>query len=137
MPEEYGGSPVSCRATWVVTKSSPRRDEPGRRDGRPNRVAKLLSLFGTEEQKRTYLPRLATGELRATMALTEPGGGSDLQNMSTIAVPAPTTGDQRFEDLDQQRPTFRASSRCYARPTPTPPLDTAAYRYCSSSTARA
>ena len=50
-------------------------------------VAKLLTLFGTEEQKRTYLPRLATGELRATMALTEPGGGSDLQNMSTTAIP--------------------------------------------------
>ena len=50
-------------------------------------VAKLLTLFGTEEQKRHYLPTLATGELRATMALTEPGGGSDLQNMSTTALP--------------------------------------------------
>ena len=48
-------------------------------------VAKLLDLFGTEEQKRTYLPRMATGELRATMALTEPGGGSDLQDMTTTA----------------------------------------------------
>src|SRR5208282_3217011 len=34
-----------------------------------------------------YLPRLATGEIRATMALTEPGGGSDLQAMTTIARP--------------------------------------------------
>ncbi|MGH3970276.1 MAG: acyl-CoA dehydrogenase family protein, partial [Mycobacterium sp.] len=49
-------------------------------------VAKLLLLFGTEEQKRMYLPRMATGEVRATMALTEPGGGSDLQNMSTTAL---------------------------------------------------
>ena len=48
-------------------------------------VAKLLETFGTEEQKRTYLPPMATGELRATMALTEPGGGSDLQNMTTVA----------------------------------------------------
>src|SRR5690606_17974667 len=48
-------------------------------------VAKLLSLFGTEEQKSTYLPKLATGEIRATMALTEPGGGSDLQAMTTTA----------------------------------------------------
>lgn len=39
-------------------------------------VAKLLTLFGTEEQRRTYLPPMASGELRATMALTEPGGGS-------------------------------------------------------------
>jgi alkylation response protein AidB-like acyl-CoA dehydrogenase len=48
-------------------------------------VAKLLLAYGTEEQKRCYLPRMATGEVRATMALTEPGGGSDLQAMTTVA----------------------------------------------------
>ena len=48
-------------------------------------VAKLLVTFGTEEQKQHYLPRMATGELRATMALTEPGGGSDLQAIRTVA----------------------------------------------------
>ncbi len=48
-------------------------------------VAKLLVAFGTEEQQERYLPRMATGELRATMALTEPGGGSDLQAMTTVA----------------------------------------------------
>lgn len=48
-------------------------------------VAKLLLDFGTAEQRDTYLPRLATGEVRATMALTEPGGGSDLQAMRTTA----------------------------------------------------
>jgi alkylation response protein AidB-like acyl-CoA dehydrogenase len=48
-------------------------------------VCKLLTLFGTEEQKQRYLPKMATGEIRATMALTEPGGGSDLQAMTTAA----------------------------------------------------
>lgn len=48
-------------------------------------VARLLTEFGTEQQRERYLPRLATGELRATMALTEPGGGSDLQAMRTVA----------------------------------------------------
>lgn len=48
-------------------------------------VSKLILTFGTEEQKQKYLPRMATGELRATMALTEPGGGSDLQAMRTVA----------------------------------------------------
>jgi alkylation response protein AidB-like acyl-CoA dehydrogenase len=48
-------------------------------------VAKLLQDYGTQEQKDRYLPRMATGELRATMALTEPGGGSDLQAMRTTA----------------------------------------------------
>jgi hypothetical protein len=49
-------------------------------------VARLISKFGTQEQKSGWLPRLATGEVRATMALTEPGGGSDLQAIRTRAV---------------------------------------------------
>lgn len=49
-------------------------------------VAKLIAEYGTAEQKDKYLPRMATGELRATMALTEPGGGSDLQAMRTVAT---------------------------------------------------
>jgi isovaleryl-CoA dehydrogenase len=49
-------------------------------------VSKLLLTYGTEEQKQRYLPRMATGEVRATMALTEPGGGSDLQAMRTTAL---------------------------------------------------
>jgi alkylation response protein AidB-like acyl-CoA dehydrogenase len=48
-------------------------------------VAKLLLAYGTDEQKEKYLPRMATGEVRATMALTEPSGGSDLQAMTTVA----------------------------------------------------
>jgi alkylation response protein AidB-like acyl-CoA dehydrogenase len=50
-------------------------------------VAKLLLAFGTEEQKQRYLPAMATGQVRATMALTEPGGGSDLQAITTTARP--------------------------------------------------
>jgi isovaleryl-CoA dehydrogenase len=49
-------------------------------------VAKLILEHGTPQQKDAYLPRMATGELRAAMALTEPGGGSDLQAMRTTAV---------------------------------------------------
>ena len=48
-------------------------------------VAKLLVTYGTPGQKDAWLPRMATGEVRATMALTEPGGGSDLQAMRTTA----------------------------------------------------
>jgi alkylation response protein AidB-like acyl-CoA dehydrogenase len=50
-------------------------------------VASLLARFGTGAQRDRYLPRLATGEIRATMALTEPDGGSDLQAMRTVARP--------------------------------------------------
>jgi alkylation response protein AidB-like acyl-CoA dehydrogenase len=48
-------------------------------------VAKLLLYYGTPEQQQRYLPRMATGQVRAAMALTEPGGGSDLQAMRTTA----------------------------------------------------
>ncbi|WP_110318649.1 acyl-CoA dehydrogenase family protein [Mycolicibacterium moriokaense] len=87
IPESYGGSPVSTRCYVLVTQELSRgwMSLAGAMGGHTV-VAKLLDLFGTEEQKRTYLPAMATGELRATMALTEPGGGSDLQNMKTTAV---------------------------------------------------
>jgi hypothetical protein len=49
-------------------------------------VSKLLSIFGTPEQQERYLPTMATGALRATMALTEAGGGSDLSAMTTTAT---------------------------------------------------
>ncbi|OBJ40958.1 acyl-CoA dehydrogenase [Mycolicibacterium mucogenicum] len=86
IPEEYGGSPVSMPCYVEVTQELSRgwMSLAGAMGGHTV-VAKLIGLFGTDEQKRTYLPRMATGELRATMALTEPGGGSDLQNMSTTA----------------------------------------------------
>jgi alkylation response protein AidB-like acyl-CoA dehydrogenase len=88
IPEEYGGSPVSMPCYVLVTQELARgwMSLAGAMGGHTV-VAKLLTLFGTDEQKKAYLPRMATGEFRATMALTEPGGGSDLQNMATTAVP--------------------------------------------------
>ncbi|MCW2689283.1 MAG: Butyryl-CoA dehydrogenase, partial [Mycobacterium sp.] len=95
IPEEYGGSPVSMPCYVEVTQELARgwMSLAGAMGGHTV-VAKLLSLFGTEEQKRKYLPAMATGETRATMALTEPGGGSDLQNMTTTAVPCGPGGDE-------------------------------------------
>jgi alkylation response protein AidB-like acyl-CoA dehydrogenase len=85
--EEYGGTPVSMPCYVEVTQELSRGwMSLGGAMGGHTVVAKLLTLFGTDEQKRKYLPVMATGELRATMALTEPGGGSDLQNMSTTAL---------------------------------------------------
>jgi alkylation response protein AidB-like acyl-CoA dehydrogenase len=95
IPESYGGSPVSMPCYVLVTQELSRgwMSLAGAMGGHTV-VAKLLTLFGTEEQKRTYLPAMATGEVRATMALTEPGGGSDLQNMTTTAVPSGIDGSE-------------------------------------------
>ncbi|MCX4563964.1 acyl-CoA dehydrogenase family protein [Streptomyces phaeochromogenes] len=86
VPEEYGGTPVSTPCYVLITEELARgwMSLAGAMGGHTV-VAKLLLHFGTEEQKRRYLPKLATGEIRATMALTEPGGGSDLQAMCTVA----------------------------------------------------
>ncbi|WP_344650168.1 acyl-CoA dehydrogenase family protein [Cryptosporangium japonicum] len=90
IPEPWGEAPVSMPCYALVTAELARgwMSLAGAMGGHTV-VAKLLLTYGTAEQKDRYLPRLATGELRATMALTEPGGGSDLQNMATVAEPSP------------------------------------------------
>ncbi|BBZ41486.1 acyl-CoA dehydrogenase family protein [Mycobacterium conspicuum] len=87
IPEEYGGVPVSTPCYVEVTQELARgwMSLAGAMGGHTV-VAKLVALFGTEEQKGRYLPVMATGQMRAAMALTEPGGGSDLQNMKTTAI---------------------------------------------------
>lgn len=50
---------------------------------------KAILLFGTDAQKAKWLPRLASGEQLAAFALTEPGAGSDVQAIATIADPLP------------------------------------------------
>ncbi|HJQ47242.1 MAG TPA: acyl-CoA dehydrogenase family protein [Amycolatopsis sp.] len=84
--DEHGGNPVSMPCYVLITEELARgwMSLAGAMGGHTV-VAKLLRHFGTDEQKRRYLPRMATGEVRATMALTEPGGGSDLQALRTLA----------------------------------------------------
>lgn len=86
IPEQYGGSPVSMPCYARVTEELSRgwMSLAGAMGGHTV-VAKLITEFGTEEQKKRYLPSMATGALRATMALTEPDGGSDLQAIRTTA----------------------------------------------------
>ncbi|WP_248962471.1 acyl-CoA dehydrogenase family protein [Sphaerisporangium perillae] len=89
IPEPWGEARVSTPCYALVTEELARgwMSLAGAMGGHTV-VAKLILDYGTQEQKDTYLPRMATGELRATMALTEPGGGSDLQAMRTFASSA-------------------------------------------------
>ncbi|SDD41285.1 hypothetical protein SAMN05660690_4253 [Geodermatophilus telluris] len=86
VPEPWGEAPVSMPCYAQVTAELARgwMSLAGAMGGHTV-VAKLLVAFGTREQQDRWLPRMATGEVRATMALTEPGGGSDLQAMRTVA----------------------------------------------------
>ena len=87
IPEPWGAGRVSTPCYVNVTEELARgwMSLAGAMGGHTV-VAKLLLDHGTHEQQDRYLPAMATGELRATMALTEPGGGSDLQAMRTTAV---------------------------------------------------
>jgi alkylation response protein AidB-like acyl-CoA dehydrogenase len=62
-------------------------------------AAEMLSLYGTEEQKRVYLPRMVSGAWTGTMNLTEPQAGTDLGEIRTRAEPA---GDGRFRIKGQK-----------------------------------
>ena len=88
IPEEYGGFGASAKTYNRVF------GEIGATDpalcvyfGAHQSIGcKGIVLFGTENQKRHYLPRCSTGELVAAFCLTEPGSGSDAQALQTTAV---------------------------------------------------
>jgi alkylation response protein AidB-like acyl-CoA dehydrogenase len=87
IPEPWGDGKVSAPCFALVTEELARgwMSLAGAMGGHTV-VATMLLQYGTDEQKDTYLPAMATGEVRAAMALTEPGGGSDLQAMRTTAA---------------------------------------------------
>ena len=87
VPQAYGGSGVSTPCFALVTEELARgwMSLAGAM-GSHSVVARLIALFGTGAQRDGWLPQLATGEVRAAMALTEPAGGSDLQAIRTRAT---------------------------------------------------
>ncbi len=87
MPEEYGGSGLDFRYEAVVI------DELGKRglEGWGFVVHSVIAApyfaqYATEEQKRRWLPAIASGDSVLAIAMTEPGAGSDLQGIRTRAV---------------------------------------------------
>jgi butyryl-CoA dehydrogenase len=135
VPEEYGGTPVSTPCYVEVTQELARgwMSLAGAMGGHTV-VAKLVSQFGTDEQKQKYLPAMASGDMRATMALTEPGGGSDLQNMTTAAAARATSWSSTDRKRGSAMRADPVSSPCCARPTPVPCPSTRAFRWYWSST---
>jgi acyl-CoA dehydrogenase len=87
MPEEYGGAGGSFAHEAVINReySYAGFDTFGA-PLHSGIVAPYILHYGTEEQKKRWLPKLATGELVGAIAMTEPGTGSDLQGVRTTAV---------------------------------------------------
>jgi len=85
--EEYGGVGLSASTyAKIVIKVASIWMAPSGIFNSHRIMAAAIERSGTEEQKRKYLPRMATGEFRGSLGLTEPNAGSDLQAIRTVAV---------------------------------------------------
>ena len=72
-------------------------------------AANLIERFGTDEQRKTHLPRMATGEVRAAFSLSEPDAGSDTQAIRCKAdARRRRVHPRRHEDVGHQRRARRA-----------------------------
>src|SRR5262249_7009287 len=86
VPEEYGGAGLDKIATTVLTEKLSLYGGFAVTHGAHAGIGTLpIVYFGTEEQKKKYLPKLATGELIGAYCLSEPQAGSDAQNSLTRA----------------------------------------------------
>jgi len=87
MPEEYGGAGGDFGHEAVLILAQGAAGISGFGGSlHSGIVAPYILHHGTEEQKKRWLPRLATGELIGAIAMTEPGTGSDLQGVRTTAI---------------------------------------------------
>ncbi|KFB11214.1 Acyl-CoA dehydrogenase [Nitratireductor basaltis] len=86
IPEEYGGSGGTYAHESVIAEAIGHVGVDGFGIALHNAiVAPYILHYGSEEQKKRWLPRMATGELIGAIAMTEPGAGSDLQGVKTRA----------------------------------------------------
>ena len=85
-PEEYGGAGVPKSFDAVLLYEHARCGDTGWGMAIQSIVGHYIDAYGTEEQKQRWLPRMASGELIAAIAMTEPGCGSDLQAVTTTAT---------------------------------------------------
>src|SRR5262249_35271284 len=89
VPEQYGGGGADFLYSAVMIEEMAKRvfTTPGFRL-HSDIVAPYILNYGSEEQKRTWLPPMARGEVITAIAMTEPGTGSDLQAVRTTALRA-------------------------------------------------
>ncbi len=90
MPEEYGGSGADKLYSVIQMEELGRGGFSGIGYGLHSEIVSPYILhYGTEAQKRKYLPKLASGEMVGAIAMSEPAAGSDLQGVKTTAFKQP------------------------------------------------
>jgi acyl-CoA dehydrogenase len=85
MPEEYGGLGLDFRYNCVVNEETSYASIVAGFALQSDIIADYILAYGSEEHKKKWLPRLVSGESIGAIAMTEPGGGSDLQGVRTTA----------------------------------------------------
>ncbi len=87
IPEEFGGAGADRLYSAIVMEEQAYAGASGPGFSlHSDIVAPYILSYGSDDQKRTWLPRMATGEVIGAIAMTEPGTGSDLQAVKTTAV---------------------------------------------------
>jgi len=84
--EDYGGLGLDFRYNAVVAEELAYAGSSAGLTLQSDIVAEYIERYGSEEQKRKYLPGMVSGEVIGAIAMTEPGAGSDLQGVRTSAV---------------------------------------------------
>ena len=86
IPEQYGGAGATFAYECAVFEELQRANNTSFGKAVHSIVAHYLLAYGTEAQKMQWLPKMATGEMIAAIAMSEPGAGSDLQGIRTRAI---------------------------------------------------
>jgi alkylation response protein AidB-like acyl-CoA dehydrogenase len=90
IPEEYGGLGLDKTSSMLVAENLGKAGAFAVSHGAHTGIGTLpIVYFGTEEQKKKYLPKFATAELISSYSLSEPGSGSDALSAKTVAMPSP------------------------------------------------